>query len=149
MHKKIYIGSDHAGYKRKIDIKKWLEKNNYEVIDLGTNNEVSTDYPIYGKLVAENTVSDPESFGIVVCGSGNGITVAANKVSGARAVNLYSLKNTKLAREHNNANIAGIGGRLISKSKAKRLIQAFLNTNFDSGPRHKHRVELLDSEKSC
>lgn len=149
MNNKIYIGSDHAGYKRKTDIIKWLKKNNYEVVDLGTDNEISTDYPIYGKLVAENTVSDEGSFGIVVCGSGNGISIAANKVQGARAVNLQTIKNTKLSREHNNANIAAIGGRLISKSKANKLINVFLNTPFDGGERHLHRVELLNKEKNC
>ena len=139
--RKIYIASDHAGYLLK---KKILEKfsNNQKIIDLGPNSTNSVDYPDFAKKLSRKVASDRGSFGVLVCGSGTGMAIAANKTKNIRAAMCFSAKNTQLSRLHNNANIITLGERLISKSKAINLINVFLTTKFEGG-RHLRRVKKI------
>ncbi len=139
--KKIYIASDHAGFKLKNIILSKLSKNK-KIIDLGPNSNVSVDYPDYAKKLSKKIASDKGSFGILVCGSGMGMAITANKIKNVRAALCYSNKNTKLSRLHNNANIITLGERLISKNKAINLIKIFLSTKFEGG-RHLRRIKKM------
>ena len=139
--KKIFIASDHAGYKLKeYVISKFSKKT--KLIDLGPKTDDSVDYPDFAKKLSKKIASKKGSFGILVCGSGTGMAIAANKTKNARAALCYSIKNTKLSRLHNNANIITLGQRLISKKKAFSLIKIFLSTKFEGG-RHLRRVKKM------
>ena len=140
--KKICIGSDHAGYKLKEFIKDFLIKKNVSIIDLGPNDENSVDYPDYAKKVSNRVKSKKSEVGILVCGSGTGMSISANKIKGIRAAVCYNLRSTRLCRQHNNANIIAIGSRLIQKKEALRLIKIFLETKFEGG-RHLRRVKKI------
>ena len=139
---KIYIASDHAGYLLK---KKILEKfsNNQKIIDLGPNSTNSVDYPDFAKKLSRKVASDRGSFGVLVCGSGTGMAIAANKTKNIRAAMCFSAKNTQLSRLHNNANIITLGSRLINKNKAFKFINIFIKTKFEGG-RHKRRVKKIN-----
>tara|TARA_Y100000590_G_scaffold209030_1_gene236846 strand:- start:56 stop:478 length:423 start_codon:yes stop_codon:yes gene_type:complete len=139
--KKIFIASDHAGYNLKNSIILKLSKNQ-KIIDLGPNSKDSVDYPDYAKKLSKKVALNNGSFGILVCGSGMGMAIAANKTKNIRAALCYSKKNTKLSRLHNNANIITLGERLINKNKAINLIKIFLSTNFEGG-RHLRRVKKI------
>ena len=139
--KKIYIASDHAGFKLKNIILSKLSKNK-KIIDLGPNSNNSVDYPDYAKKLSKKIASDKGSFGILICGSGMGMAITANKIKNVRAALCYSNKNTKLSRLHNNANIITLGERLISKNKAINLIKIFLRTKFEGG-RHLRRIKKM------
>tara|TARA_B100000579_G_scaffold297804_1_gene247841 strand:- start:68 stop:490 length:423 start_codon:yes stop_codon:yes gene_type:complete len=139
--KKIYIASDHAGYRLKNSIIIGLSKKQ-KMIDLGPNSKDSVDYPDYAKKLSKKVASNSGSFGILVCGSGMGMAIAANKTRNIRAALCYSKKNTKLSRLHNNANIITLGERLINKNKAINLIKIFLGTKFEGG-RHLRRVKKI------
>ena len=139
---KIAIGSDHAGFELKEQVKKYLLESNYEVEDIGTHSLDSVDYPDYGKAVARNVVENKSDFGIVVCGSGIGISIAANKVEGARCALCSEPLSAELSRLHNNANMLSLGGRLIGFEMAKKIVDTFLSTEFEGG-RHERRVNLL------
>ena len=136
--KKIFIASDHAGYKLKNSITSKINK----IIDLGPKSSDSVDYPDYAKMLAKRVASYYGSFGILICGSGMGMAIAANKTKNIRAALCYSKKNTKLSRLHNNANIITLGERLINKNKAISLIKIFLSTKFEGG-RHLRRVKKM------
>ena len=140
--RKIYIASDHAGYLLK---KKILEKfsNNQKIIDLGPNSTNSVDYPDFAKKLSRKVASDRGSFGVLVCGSGTGMAIAANKTKNIRAAMCFSAKNTQLSRLHNNANIITLGSRLINKNKAIKFINIFIKTKFEGG-RHKRRVKKIN-----
>ncbi|WP_339022831.1 ribose 5-phosphate isomerase B [Spiroplasma endosymbiont of Crioceris asparagi] len=138
---KIYIGNDHTGVEIKNYLVSWLKQNNYEVIDLGVNLTKSSNYALIGKTVAENVVKD-NGLGIVICGTGVGISIAANKVKGAIAGLVYETQIAQLIRQHNNANILAMGARIIAKEKALEILKVFLSTDFEGG-RHIERVELL------
>ena len=139
--KKIFIASDHAGYRLKeYVISKFSKKT--KLIDLGPKTDVSVDYPDFAKKLSKKIASKKGSFGILVCGSGTGMAIAANKTKNVRAALCYSIKNTKLSRLHNNANIITLGQRLISKKKAFSLIKIFLSTKFEGG-RHLRRVKKM------
>ena len=140
--KKICIGSDHAGYKLKEFIKDFLIKKNVSIIDLGPNDENSVDYPDYAKKVSNRVKSKKSDVGILVCGSGTGMSISANKIKGIRAAVCYNLRSTRLCRQHNNANIIAIGSRLIQKKEALRLIKIFLETKFEGG-RHLRRINKI------
>ena len=140
--KKICIASDHAGFLLKNNIKNLLIDNNISTIDLGPLNNKSVDYPDFAKKLSKKISSKKGSFGILVCGSGTGMAIAANKTKNVRAALCYSIKNTKLSRLHNNANIITLGQRLISKKKAFSLIKIFLSTKFEGG-RHLRRVKKI------
>jgi len=139
--KKIFIASDHAGYKLKKSIVSNLSKSKI-VVDLGPNSNDSVDYPDFGKKLSRKVASNKGAFGILVCGSGMGMAMTANKIKNIRAALCYSVKNTKLSRLHNNANIITLGERLINKKKAFNLIKIFLSTKFEGG-RHLRRVKKI------
>ena len=140
--KKIYISSDHAGYNLKENIKRKFKKK-YIFLDLGTNNsKVSVNYPDFAHRLCKKVSNDSKNIGILVCGSGMGMSMAANKHKKIRAAVCYSVKNTKLSRLHNKANIITLGSRLTKKDTAFKCIEAFINTKFEGG-RHKKRVEKI------
>ena len=140
--KKIYISSDHAGYNLKENIKRKFKKK-YIFLDLGTNNsKESVNYPDFAHRLCRKVSNDTKNIGILVCGSGMGMSMAANKHKKIRAAVCYSVKNTKLSRLHNNANIITLGSRLTKKDTAFKCIEAFINTKFEGG-RHKKRVEKI------
>ena len=138
---KIFIASDHAGFNLKKYIVLKLSKSN-KVIDLGPKTDRSVDYPIFAKKLSKKVASNKLNFGILVCGSGMGMSMAANRTKNARAALCYSKKNTKLSRLHNNANIITLGERLIDKNKAFSLINIFLSTKFEGG-RHLRRIKKI------
>ncbi|AOG60013.1 ribose-5-phosphate isomerase B [Spiroplasma helicoides] len=138
----IYIGNDHTAVEMKNKIIEFLKSVGNNVINLGTDTSDSVDYPDFGKKVAQKVVEDKGSKGIVICGSGIGISIAANKVNGARAALCYELESTMLARQHNDANILALGARFIANEKAITLVKTFLETQFEGG-RHQHRIDKL------
>ena len=140
--KKIFISSDHAGFKLKEAIKKYLTSKNINFHDLGPTNENSVDYPDYAHRVAKKVKISRENVGILVCGSGTGMNIAANKHKNIRAAQCFSLKTTKLSRLHNDANIITLGSKIISKKNALNFISVFLKTKFDGG-RHLRRVKKI------
>ena len=140
--KNIYISSDHAGYKLKESIKSYLLKNNFVFQDLGPNSKNKVDYPDYAHKVAKKVKTNKNNVGILVCGSGTGMNIAANKHKNIRAAQCYNLRSTKLSRLHNDANIITLGSRLITKKNALNCVGIFLNTKFEGG-RHKKRVKKI------
>ncbi len=142
MRKKIIIGSDHAGFEDKEKIKRQLERLGVEYEDVGTNSTESVDYPVYAGKVAEK-VSDGEfEQGILVCGSGNGMQIAANKFRGVRAALAWNAETARLARQHNDANVLSIPARMISPEEVSKVIESWLNAEFEGG-RHERRVEEI------
>ena len=140
--RKIFISSDHAGYKLKEQIKKNFKKK-YDFQDLGTDNsKKSVNYPDYAHKLCKKVSKNSKNMGILVCGSGMGMSMAANRHKNIRAAVCYSLKNTKLSRLHNNANIITLGSRLTKKNIAFKCIDIFVNTQFEGG-RHKKRVKKI------
>ena len=139
--KKIFISSDHAGYNLKINIIKKFSKKQ-KIVDLGPSSKNSVDYPDYAHKLSKKVSDNKGSFGILICGSGMGMSMTANKNKKIRAALCYSIKNTKLSRLHNNANIITLGERLINKNKAFNLIKVFLSTKFEGG-RHLRRVKKI------
>ena len=138
---KIFISSDHAGfYLKKNIIQKFSKKQ--KIVDLGPSSDKSVDYPDYAQKLSKKVSSNSRNFGILVCGSGTGMSISANKNKKIRAALCYSVKNTKLSRLHNNANIITLGARLINKNKAFNLIKVFLSTKFQGG-RHLRRVKKI------
>ena len=140
--KKISLSSDHAGFNLKESIKKSLIKRKIKVIDLGPKNNSSVDYPDYAKKVARNVSSKKSDMGILVCGSGTGMAMSANKFKKIRAVVCYNKASTRLSRQHNNANIISLGSRLTNKKTAFKLVSIFLKTKFEGG-RHLRRVKKI------
>ena len=140
--KKIFISSDHAGYKLKEQIKKRFSKKfNFE--DMGTNSsKISVNYPDYAHKLCKKVSNNSKNMGILVCGSGMGMSMAANRHKKIRAAVCYSVKNSKLSRLHNNANIITLGSRLTKKNTAFKCIDAFINTKFEGG-RHKKRIKKI------
>ncbi|MBM7558945.1 ribose 5-phosphate isomerase B [Marinitoga litoralis] len=139
---KIAIGSDHAAFVMKEHIKKYLEEKGIEVIDEGPYSSERVDYPIYAKKVADKVANKEVDFGILMCGTGLGMSIAANKVKGIRATLAYYPKMAELARQHNNANILVLGGRTMGFELAEWTVDTFLNTSFEGG-RHENRLRLI------
>ncbi len=139
---KIAIGSDHAGFKLKEEIKKFLEEKGIEVVDFGTNSEERVDYPDYAIPLAESVAKGEETFGILICGTGIGMSIAANKVKGIRASLVSDVYSAHSAREHNNANILCMGGRVLGTELAKEITNAWLNAEFLGG-RHERRINKI------
>ena len=139
---RVALGADHAGFPIKETIRQFLQNAGYLVDDLGTWSEESVDYPDYGKAVGECVAAHKDVFGIAVCGTGIGISIAANKVYGIRAAVAHDVRTARLAREHNDANVLALGGRVVSGSQAIEMVQTFLNTAFVDG-RHARRVEKI------
>ena len=140
--KRVVLASDHAGFNLKEEIKKFLIKKRKEVLDLGTKNAKSVDYPDYAHLLSKKMKNNKNLLGILICGSGTGMSMAANKHKNIRAALCYDTKSAKLSRLHNNANVMTIGSRLIKKKVALKCVDTFLNTNFDGG-RHARRVKKI------
>ena len=140
--KKIIIASDHAGYSLKEYIKKFLLKKKYTFDDIGTKSNDSVDYPDYAHKLSRIINKKKNTAGILICGSGQGMIMAANKHKNIRAALCYNIKSTKLSRLHNDANIITLGSRLISKKNAIKYINIFLKTKFEGG-RHKKRVKQI------
>jgi ribose 5-phosphate isomerase B len=141
---KIALASDHGGYELKEKIKGYLTAKGYEVDDLGTNSGESVDYPIFGKKCAEYIVNGSADKGIVFCGTGIGISIAANKVHGARCALVTSTFMAQMAAEHNQANLLAFGGRTTEYDDAVKYIEIWLTTPADTAERHVHRVEMLN-----
>ena len=139
---KVILASDHAGFRLKEEIKKFLIKKRKKVLDLGTKNTNSVDYPDYAHLLSKKMKKNKNQFGILVCGSGSGMSMAANKHKYIRAALCYNTKSTKLSRLHNNANVMTIGSRLIKKNVALKCVSTFLKTDFNGG-RHALRVKKI------
>ena len=142
LFKKISLASDHAGFVLKEIIKKKLIKNKVKVFDLGPGNKDSVDYPDYAKKVARNISSKKTNMGILVCGSGIGMAMSANKFRKIRAAVCYNSVSTRLSRTHNNANILVLGSRLTKKREAIKLVNIFLCTKFEGG-RHLRRIKKI------
>jgi ribose 5-phosphate isomerase B len=139
---KISIGSDHGGYKLAMLLIKYLSKSDMDIFYYGTfSGETSVDYPDYAKCVAKDIASFKSDFGILVCKSGTGMSIVANKVHGVRAANCWSVRIAKLAREHNDANVLCLGANFINAKTAQRILNAFLNTKFAT--RHLKRIEKI------
>ena len=139
---KVILASDHAGFKLKEEIKKFLIKKRKKVLDLGTKNTSSVDYPDYAHLLSKKIKKSENQFGILICGSGIGMSMAANKHKNIRAALCYDTKSTKLSRQHNNANVMTIGARLIKKNIALKCVSTFLETDFNRG-RHLRRIKKI------
>ena len=145
--KKIAIGSDHAGFELKEQIKKLLETEGYAITDFGTNSSDSVDYPLIAKALATSVSTKNPSRGILICGTGIGMSIAANKVKGIIAANCFDAETAKLARLHNNSNVLTLGGRILSLDTAKDIVKVWLETDFEGG-RHQRRIqEIRDLEK--
>ena len=140
--KKIFISSDHAGFRLKEDIKISLKRKKLKFEDLGPENDDRVDYPDYAHKLARKIKVSKNNIGILVCGSGTGMNIAANKHKNVRAAQCFSAKSTKLSRLHNDANIITLGSRLISRKNALKFVSIFLKTNFDGG-RHLKRVKKI------
>ena len=140
--KKIFISSDHAGFKLKETIKSYLMKKKRDFEDLGPYNSARVDYPDFAHKVARKVRNNKNNIGILVCGSGMGMNIAANRHKNIRAAQCFNLKSTKLSRLHNDANIITLGSRLLSKKTALSCIDVFLNTKFEGG-RHSKRIKKI------
>ncbi|MFZ9717897.1 MAG: ribose 5-phosphate isomerase B [Chitinophagaceae bacterium] len=142
LSKPVAIGSDHAGYELKEDVISFLESKDVSCKDFGTHSTDSTDYPDYAHPVAKAVESGEAAFGILICGSANGVAITANKHQGVRAAICWGEELAKLAREHNNANIICIPARFVREGDADRMVQLFMETAFEGG-RHEKRVNKI------
>ena len=140
---KVFLGADHAGYALKEKIKEFLSKKNIETADLVTNSEESCDYPDFAKKVAKAVQKNKGTFGVLVCGTGTGTAITANRFKGIRAVQATTDFLAKMAREHNNANIISLGARIVQEKDALKFVETFLNTPFSTEKRHKRRVKKM------
>ena len=139
---KIVIGSDHAGFELKSVVIKHLHAKNYQVIDKGTESSESTDYPTFGHAVANAIEVAEADFGILICGSGNGVAMTANKHIGIRCALCWTKEISELARAHNDANILALPARFVSEKEALAIVDAFITTEFEGG-RHQRRVNMI------
>jgi ribose 5-phosphate isomerase B len=141
---KIGLGCDHGGFNLKIDIKKYLQDKGIECVDFGTDNAVdSVDYPIYGEKVAQAVVNKEVDYGILCCGTGIGISLAANKVPGIRCAVVSDVFSAKMSKAHNNANMLSLGERVLGRGLALEIVQTWLDTEFE-GDRHSKRVDMIN-----
>ncbi len=147
---RIAIGADHAGFHAKENIKKFLEQSGYEVDDVGTWSEESVDYPDYARAVAVRVAGGQDQLGILACGTGIGMSITANKIPGIRAALAHDAMTARLAREHNDANVLTLGGRVVDDARAIEIVRDFLSTKF-AGGRHQRRIDeiaALDKERA-
>lgn len=140
---KIAVASDHGGFALKEEVKVHLKKRGFTVLDLGTDSEASVDYPIFGKLCARTVADGEADLGVVCCGTGIGISIAANKEKGIRCALCTSTEMASLAKRHNNANILALGGRTTNPALALEIVDTWLDTDFEGG-RHQRRTDMLD-----
>ena len=144
---KIGIGNDHSALELKAEIIGFLKEKGYEIVDFGTNSTESCDYPIYGEKVARAVAAGEVEKGILICGTGLGISLAANKVEGIRAVVCSEPFTAKMSRAHNNCNILALGARVVGAELGKMIVDTWLSTEFEGG-RHQRRVDMImDIEK--
>lgn len=141
---RIFLGADHAGFPLKEQVEGWLRSAGHEVTDVGTNGEESVDYPDYAKTVGEAVARHDADFGVLVCGTGLGMAIAANKVPGVRAIQASDPDMARMARLHNDANVVTLPGRYISLEQAGAVLDAFLTTEFEGG-RHQRRVDMISA----
>ncbi|MCH5257646.1 MAG: ribose 5-phosphate isomerase B [Lachnospiraceae bacterium] len=142
----IGIGSDHGGYDLKLSIIRYLEEHGLEYKDFGCMSKDSCDYPIYGRAVAEAVANGTCDRGIVICTTGIGISIAANKISGIRCAMCSDTVSAKLTREHNDANVLALGGSIIGENLALGIVDTFLNTEFSGDERHNRRIKLIENK---
>ena len=141
---KIHLGCDHAGFELKEKVATHLKNKGHEVIDHGAKKfDALDDYPVFCFLAAQAAAKDPSSLAIVIGGSGNGEQISANKIKGVRAALAWSTETAKLAREHNNANVMGLGGRMHSEAESVAIIDAFIDTVFSNEERHLRRINQI------
>ena len=140
---KIAIGCDHAGYPLKVAVMDKLLKEGFEVVDFGTDSVESVDYPGYGKAVGKAVADGEAEKGIVICGSGIGISIAANKVKGVRCALCTSVEMAEMSRRHNDANVLAMGARMIEQDLAFKIVDKWLETDFEGG-KHLRRINMLD-----
>ncbi len=145
---KISIGNDHAGTGYKEMIQEKLESMGHSVINHGTNSEDSVDYPDFVHPVAQDVENGTADLGVIICGSGNGANMTANKHQGVRSALCWNVEIAKLAREHNNANVLSIPARFVAKDLAVDMLETFVNTEFEGG-RHQTRVDKIPAKKYC
>jgi len=143
----ILLANDHAGTSLKKEIKNMLESKGYNVTNLGSDNEESVDYPDYAHPVAEQISKNKNLKGIIICGSGIGVSMAANKHNGVRSALCWNKETAKLSRSHNNANILSLPARFLNKEEAIEIVETFLNTEFEGG-RHERRVDKINKKNS-
>jgi ribose 5-phosphate isomerase B len=139
---RIAVGADHAGFKLKEDVKRLLDERHIAYKDFGTSSEESVDYPDFAAQVGRSVASGAFDVGILVCGTGIGMAIAANKISGVRAAPVVDLESTKLSRQHNNANVLAIGARVTPPDRAMEIVNTFLDTPFEGG-RHQRRIDKI------
>jgi ribose 5-phosphate isomerase B len=142
---RIAIASDHAGYELKEHVKAQLESSGHDVVDLGPETDESTDYPRYARPAAQLVADGDAERGVLVCGSGVGVSIVANKVPGVRAVNAHDAEEATLARAHNDVNVVTLSGRRLDGEQADAIVAAFLDGEFEGG-RHQRRVSLIESD---
>lgn len=140
---KIAIGNDHAAPEMKFELIKRLESQGHEVINFGTDTDASCDYPDFAEKVAKAVVSGQCDRGILICGTGVGISIAANKIDGVRCCVCSEPCTARLSREHNNANIIAFGARIVGPAMAEMIVDTFLNTEFAGGERHERRIQKI------
>jgi len=140
---KIVLGSDHVGYELKLVLKEYIESLGHSTTDIGTNSKDRTDYPVYGKLAAEKLINGEADAAILICGTGFGISLAANKIKGIRCVNCSEPYTALLSRQHNDANALALGARVVGPGLAKKITDAFLSGTFESG-RHAVRMAMVE-----
>lgn len=141
---RIAIGSDHAGFKLKQQLVRYLAAKGLEVLDQGTHSEESTDYPDYAHAVAREVAGHGAGLGIVICGSGNGVNITANKHKGIRSALAWNPEVARLARQHNDANVLALPARFIPEEEAEAIVEAFLAAAFEGG-RHQRRVSSIEA----
>ena len=144
--KRIVFGCDHAGYEIREDIIAFLRDRGYDVVDCGSSGPGSVDYPVIADTVCKAVQSDPSALAVLICGTGIGMSIAANKHTGIRAAVCWNEECASLARRHNNANVICLGARMLTTDKIKEIIDAFLNASFEGG-RHQKRVDMLDGSR--
>lgn len=140
---RLAIGSDHAAYKEKQILIKYLNKLELKVLDFGTDSEDSVDYPIFGQKVAKSIINNTADRGIIICGSGIGISIAANRFKGIRAALCSSEFHAKMSRKHNDSNVLALGSRTTEIDLLKKIVKIWLETDFEGG-RHQNRLNMLD-----
>ena len=141
---RVHLGTDHAGLELKDVVAAWLVENGHEPVDHGAHEyDADDDYPPFCVAAAQATLDDPGSLGVVIGGSGNGEQIAANKVTGIRAALAWSVETAQLARQHNNAQVVAVGGRMHTTEEALAIIEAFLTTEWSGAERHQRRIDML------
>lgn len=140
----IAIGNDHGGYELKKAVIKYLKQNDFEYIDFGCNDGQAADYPVYAKVIAKAVVEGRCEKGILICGTGIGISIAANRFKGIRAALCSDCFSAEATRLHNDANVLALGARATGEGLALKIIDTFLNTPFSEEERHKHRIAMID-----